>query len=228
MTASGRSLLLFDFDGVLVDSLALYAEAVRLILEKIGTPIVKSREDYLALFDGNFYASMEARGVNLSAFSSAAKEILPGLDYTLMKPFPGLIPVLYALQKDNLLVVVSSNGSHAIGKALDNFALSPYFRDILGSDFLFSKQEKIAHALSTFGFAPDKTYHVVDKTGDIVEARAAGILTVAAAWGWHGREKLATAGPDFLIDAPAGLLDLEANRHQPNGMHNSVFNRDFQ
>ncbi len=55
MTASGKSLLLFDFDGVLVDSLALYSEAVRLILEKIGTPIVKNREDYLSLFVGNFY-----------------------------------------------------------------------------------------------------------------------------------------------------------------------------
>jgi phosphoglycolate phosphatase len=213
MTAPGKSLLLFDFDGVLVDSLALYSEAVRLILEKIGTPIVKSREDYLALFDGNFYESMAARGVNLSAFSSAAKEILPGLDYRLMKPFPGLSPVLSALQEENLLVVVSSNGSHAIGNALDNFALSPYFEDILGSDFLFSKQEKIGHALSKFGFAPDSTYYIGDTTGDIVEARAAGILTVAAAWGWHGREKLATASPDFLIDVPDDLLHLEANRH---------------
>jgi phosphoglycolate phosphatase len=216
MTASGRSLLLFDFDGVLVDSLALYSEAVRLILEKIGTPIVKNREDYLSLFDGNFYESMAARGVDLSAFSSAAKEILPGMDYSRMKPFPGLISVLDTLQRNNLLVVVSSNGSHAIGNALDSFGLSPYFEDILGSDFLFSKQKKIDHALLKFGFTPDNAYYIGDTTGDIVEARAAGILTVAAAWGWHGRDKLATANPDFLIDIPDDLLDLEANRYRRN------------
>jgi phosphoglycolate phosphatase-like HAD superfamily hydrolase len=39
---------------------------------------------------------------------------------------------------------------------------------------------------------------------------------VAAAWGWHGRDKLATANPDFLIDIPDDLLDLEANRYRRN------------
>ena len=57
------SLFLFDFDGVLVNSLDLYAEAVTRILERIGMPILKSKEDYLDLFDGNFYESMAARGV---------------------------------------------------------------------------------------------------------------------------------------------------------------------
>ncbi len=58
-------LFLFDFDGVLVDSLDLYAGMVTRCLERIGTPIVKSKEDYLALFDGNFYESMAAAGVDL-------------------------------------------------------------------------------------------------------------------------------------------------------------------
>ena len=48
------SLFLFDFDGVLVDSLDLYAEALQRCLERIGTPIVKNREEYLDLFDREF------------------------------------------------------------------------------------------------------------------------------------------------------------------------------
>ena len=71
------SLFLFDFDGVLVDSLDLYAEAVARCLERIGTPIVKNREEYLVLFDGNFYESMAAKGVDLAAFAEAAREIMP-------------------------------------------------------------------------------------------------------------------------------------------------------
>ena len=70
-----RDLFLFDFDGVLSDSLDLYAEAVRRCLERIGTPIVKTREDYLVLFEGNFYESMAARGVDLKAFTRAAMEL---------------------------------------------------------------------------------------------------------------------------------------------------------
>jgi phosphoglycolate phosphatase len=58
-----QKLFLFDFDGVLVDSLDIYEQSVRLCLEKIGTPIIRDRDDYLALFDHNFYEAMAAKGV---------------------------------------------------------------------------------------------------------------------------------------------------------------------
>ena len=201
-----RKLFLFDFDGVLADSLDLYAEAVARCLERIGTPIVKTREDYLMLFDGNFYESMAARGVDLTAFSKAAKEIMPGIDYDAMLPFEGLIPVLESLKRDHRLVVISSNGSKTIHHMLERFGFDPYFEEILGSDFLTSKKEKIAHALAKYGIPAGRAYYIGDTTGDIVEARAAGVRTVAVTWGWHSRERLVAARPDFLVDTPEGLL----------------------
>jgi phosphoglycolate phosphatase len=203
-----RKLFLFDFDGVLADSLDLYAEAVARCLERIGTPIVKTREDYLALFEGNFYESMAARGVDLAAFAQAAKEILPGIDYGAMKPFDGLIPVLDALQKNHLLAVISSNGSRTIRRMLERFGFDPYFEEILGSDFLFSKKEKIDHALAKYGIPLERVFYIGDTTGDIVEARAAGVRTVAVTWGWHSRERLVAAHPDFLVETPEGLLSV--------------------
>jgi phosphoglycolate phosphatase len=183
-----RKLFLFDFDGVLADSLDLYAEAVARCLERIGTPIVKNREDYLALFEGNFYESMAARGVDLAAFAQAAKEILPGIDYGAMKPFDGLIPVLDALQKDHLLAVISSNGSRTIRRMLERFGFDPYFEEVLGSDFLFSKKDKIDYVLAKFGIPPERTFYIGDTTGDIVEARAASVRTVAVTWGLSRRD----------------------------------------
>jgi phosphoglycolate phosphatase len=204
-----NSLFLFDFDGVLVDSLDLYADAVARCLERIGTPIVKCREDYLALFDGNFYESMEAQGVDLAAFGQAAKEILPRIDYDAMKPFDGLIPALAALQKDHLLAVVSSNGYRTIRTMLIRFGFDPYFQEIFGSDFLFSKKEKITIALEKYGIPREKAFYIGDTAGDILEARAAGIRSVAVTWGWHRRERLIAVQPDFLIDTPEGLLAID-------------------
>ena len=201
-----RKLFLFDFDGVLSDSLDLYAEAVKRCLERIGTPIVKTREDYLVLFEGNFYESMAARGVDLAAFAQAAKEIMPGIDYDAMRPFDGLLPVLESLKKDHLLAVISSNGSRTIRRMLERFGFDPYFEEILGSDFLVSKKEKIDHALAKYGIPPERTFYIGDTTGDIVEARAAGVRTVAVTWGWHSRERLVAAHPDFLVETPEGLL----------------------
>jgi phosphoglycolate phosphatase len=203
-----RGLFLFDFDGVLSDSLEFYAEAVGRCLERIGTPIVRNREDYLALFEGNFYESMAAGGVDLIAFAQAAEEIMPGIDYDAMRPFDGLLAVLESLKKDHLLAVISSNGSRTILPMLERFGFQPYFEEVLGSDFLFSKKEKIYHALAKYGISPERTFYIGDTTGDIVEARAAGVRTVAVTWGWHSRERLAAAHPDFLVETPEGLLKI--------------------
>ena len=203
-----KSLLLFDFDGVLADSLDLYSEAVARCLERIGTPIVKNREDYLVLFDGNFYESMAARGVDLAAFAQAAREILPRIDYGAMQPFPGLIPVLDALQKNHFLAVVSSNGHRTIRAMLTRFGFDPYFREIFGSDFHFSKKEKIDHAIEKYGVPREKAFYIGDTVGDILEARAAGVRSVAVTWGWHDRGRLTSVHPDFVVDTPEGLLSI--------------------
>ena len=203
-----RSLFLFDFDGVLADSLDLYADAVARCLERIGTPIVKTREDYLALFDGNLYESLAARGVNLADYIRAAKEIMPGLNYDAMKSFDGLIPVLAALSRDHCLLVISSNGSKTIRKMLVRFGFDPFFKEILGADFLVSKKEKIDYALAKYGMPAERTFYIGDTAGDIREARAAGVRSVAVTWGWHSRERLAAAHPDFLVDTPEGLLKI--------------------
>ena len=203
-----KPLFLFDFDGVLADSLDLYSEAVIRCLERIGTPIVKDREEYLDLFEGNFYESMATRGVDLAAFSEAAREILPGIDYDSMKPFPGLIPMLSALGKDHILLVVSSNGYRTIRAMLDRYGFAPYFQEILGSDFRFSKKEKIDYAVAKYGIPREKVFYIGDTAGDVLEARAAGVQTVAVTWGWHDRERLAAVHPDFLVDTPEGLLSM--------------------
>ena len=206
-----NSLFLFDFDGVLADSLDLYSEAVARCLERIGTPIVKSKEDYLVLFDGNFYESMAARRVDLAAFAQAAREILPGIDYDAMKPFAGLIPVLDALRKNHYLAVISSNGYRTIRTMLTRFGFDPYFREIFGSDFHFSKKEKIDHALEKYGIPREKAFYIGDTVGDILEAQAAGVLSVAVTWGWHDRERLVAVHPDFVVDAPEGLLSIASD-----------------
>ncbi len=201
-----QKLFLFDFDGVLVDSLDFYVQAVGACLEAVGTPVVQSREDYLALFEGNFYEAMAARGVDLVAFAQAAHEILPRFNYDALAPFPGMAPVLAALHRDHLLAVISSNGSQTIRAMLARFGYEACFQDVFGSDFLFSKVDKIAHALERFGASADRTFYIGDTVGDVLEAREAGVKTVAVAWGWHSREKLAAAHPDYLLERPEELL----------------------
>ncbi|MFB3925069.1 MAG: HAD family hydrolase [Syntrophales bacterium] len=201
-------LFLFDFDGVVVDSLDLYESAVNLCLKKIGAEPIRNRTDFLALFEENFYEGIEKKGVDIKAFTAASACIAPTLNYELVRPHNSLLPVLIELKKGHRLSIVSSNSSFAIRLIFKD--IDSYFEHIFGYEFMFSKIDKIAHAMDLFGIRKESTYYVGDTTGDIREAKMAGVHTVAVTWGWHSRERLKRACPDYLIDSPCDLLKLNS------------------
>jgi phosphoglycolate phosphatase len=203
-----KKLFLFDCDGVLVDSLSVFEGTVRECLDVIGQPIINSRADFLDLFDDNFYAAIVQKGVDLKAFMQAAGPILSRVDCSGMKSVEGLLPVVAAMSRLHSLVIISSGGTKTVRNQLSNFGFDGCFETILGSDFLLSKIDKINHAVSKFQAHKDQTYYVGDTTGDIREARTAGVRTVAVAWGWHSRARLAAARPDYIVDKPEELLNL--------------------
>lgn len=203
-----QKLFLFDFDGVLVDSLDVYERRVKLCLEKIGSPIIQNREDFLELFDDNFYEGIVKKGIDLLAFMNASRSIPTNDDYDQMFPFTPLFPILSELKKDNILTVISSNVSRVIHVIFSRHGFNGCFKEILGADFGYSKKEKILHAMNLFQIDKNRTYYVGDTTGDIKEARLAGVKAVAVTWGWHSRERLETTNPDYLIETPDDLLAL--------------------
>jgi phosphoglycolate phosphatase len=203
-----EKLMLFDFDGVLVDSLSLYEKSVNLCLERIGQRPIETLEEFLDLFEENFFSAIARRGVDVAQFMAASKEVTPTLDYGVVKPVANFIPVLDELKKHSALVIISSNSSFAIRLMLMKYGFAPYFDDILGADFAFSKIEKIRHAMDRYSTNGNHSLYVCDTAGDVREAREAGVRTVAVTWGWHPRERLERARPDVIVDNPGELLDL--------------------
>jgi hypothetical protein len=62
-----------------------------------------------------------------------------------MKPIAAMLPVITELQKQNILFVISSKDSGIIRKALDYFGYSGFFKEVLGSDFMLSKKDKMIY-----------------------------------------------------------------------------------
>lgn len=205
-------LFLFDFDGVIVDSLDIYEYRVKRSLEKIGQPMIHDRSDFLSLFADNFYNALVKKGVDLEQFMHASQEIPAEGDNERMMPYAAVLPVLKELGKENILAVISSNASDVIRNVLLRHNISGCFREIMGVDSGYSKTVKIRHALKRFEMAEDKSYYIGDTVGDIREGGLAGVRTVAVTWGWHTREMLENAKPDYLIDDARSLLELAATR----------------
>lgn len=201
-------LFLFDFDGVLVDSLDVYEKTVTDCLIKINQPLTRGREEFLELFEGNFYETLVQKGVDLDAFMKASVDILAQVKIGDIKPIKEAAPVVEELHKKHCLIVISSNDTASIKEALELFGYDDYFNEILGSDFMLSKKDKILYAINKYQLPPGDIYYIGDTTGDIKEGKQAGVKTVGVTWGWHSREKMAAAGPDYLFDKPAELLHL--------------------
>ncbi len=201
-------LLLFDFDGVLVDSLDVYEKTVTDCLQQIGQPLTRGREEFLELFEGNFYESLVQKGVDMEKFTAASVNILSKINYAEMKPFDAIRPVLRELAKNHPLIVISSNDTPTIAEALRLYDFNGIFQEILGSDFMFSKKDKILHVIKKYDITLPDIYYIGDTTGDIKEGKQAGVKTVGVTWGWHSKEKMSAVYPDYLFDHPEDLLDL--------------------
>jgi len=201
-------LLLFDFDGVLVDSLDVYEKTVTLCLAKINHPLKRGRQEFLELFDGNFYEMLAQKGVDLDKFMTASVDILSQVNYSEIKPFDAMRPVLQELKKKHCLIVISSNDTPTIREALRLYGFEDIFQEILGSDFMLSKKDKILYAIKKYSVMPSDIYYIGDTIGDIKEGKQAGIKTIGITWGWHDKIKMASSNPDYLFDNPQELLQL--------------------
>ncbi|HEX8609845.1 MAG TPA: HAD-IA family hydrolase [Telluria sp.] len=58
------------------------------------------------------------------------------------------------------------------------------------------------------GIAPEQCWYVGDDLRDIEAGRAAGMVTVACAWGYCGAVEPTQWGADYLLDTPQDLLEL--------------------
>ena len=200
-------LYLFDFDGVLVDSLAFYEELVRNCLEKMGVFILNDPGDYLDLFEDNFYESLRTRGIDVETFNGKVRKQAAGADYGRITPVPGMTAVLSALrQKGTTNVIISSNSSRAIEAVLERSGWSEYFEAVLSADFMLEKVGKILYARDRWNPNGAPVYYIGDTAGDIREARAGGVKTVAVTWGWHPEERLRAAKPDLFVHSPSDLI----------------------
>ncbi|MDA2915007.1 HAD-IA family hydrolase, partial [Acidobacteriia bacterium AH_259_A11_L15] len=85
---------------------------------------------------------------------------------------------------------------------IEGLRLTGYFRDILGYDSVERKKpdpEGILRVLQGLDVEPAQAVMVGDSPHDILAGKAAGTVTVAAAYGFKPLEELTAAGPDYLI-----------------------------
>ena len=201
------ALVMFDYDGVIVDSFELFSTCFMKACRQNNFYTLNSPEKVLALFETNIFESMLDFGLD----DHSINRILKTFQFDIaayqnnLRLFDGMADTLKKISKKNKIVIITSNVTMAAKRVLQSNGVN-CLEDVLGVEKDKSKVKKIRLTMARYPGLP--AYYIGDTKGDMIEGRKAGAITVAALWGWHAVKKLEAASPDHLVRSPKELLDL--------------------
>jgi phosphoglycolate phosphatase len=202
-----NALIMFDYDGVIVDSFELFSACFMKACHQNKFYEPDSPEKILALFESNVFEALLGFGLD----DNSVHQILETFQSDIgayqndMRLFDGISDTLKKIAKNNKIVIITSNISKAAKQVLINNGVS-CFEDVLGAEKEKSKVKKIRQTMARYPGLP--AFYIGDTKGDMIEGRKAGAITVAVLWGWHAVKKLEEGAPDHFVRSPEALLDL--------------------
>lgn len=207
--------VLFDLDGTLVDSaFDLHAAMVSLMrtegrqapaLEQFRRVVSKGARAMLALsYPELDEAAREARVPSFLEHYAGTVEDNPGA-------YDGIAQVLEAIEASGAAWGIVTNKPEALARrVVSALGWSTRSAVLVGGDTLPVKKPDpgtLLHACAQIGVAPSHCVYVGDDERDIVAARAAGIVSVAVAWGYRElHESPEDWNPDRIAHVPRDLL----------------------
>jgi HAD superfamily hydrolase (TIGR01549 family) len=197
--SSAKKVIIFDFDGVLVDSFRPFYRLNRDAMAAVGISLTEHQ--YRDLYTGNVHRGFDS-------FIGDADKLTKFVDFktkggdayrSAIDFFPGAIDFIRALDTNLRLGIVSAGKQEFIESILIREKIRDCFYYISGSQN-HTKADAIREALAKARSQPKVAYMITDTSGDILAAKEVGLATIAVTWGFHSVNQLNLAGPDFVAN----------------------------
>jgi phosphoglycolate phosphatase len=207
------SLVLFDFDGVLADTLEDMLRFAQEVCNELGVKHTVVQTDLTELevmsFE-TFGRACETPKDLLDEFvwrcmgKFAEKKTPPEI-------FDGLGDVVRKMAESHSLAVVTGNTVGNVRAFLEEHGLEGCICAVYGVDMPGSKVEKILMAKSQYAVEGEAVFMVGDSVSDIRVAREAGVKSIAVSWGHQSVGRLVRAVPNHVIRLPEELIEITKN-----------------
>lgn len=219
--------VVFDYDGTLFDTRPAIVHCIQRTFAEAGWPLP----------DVDAIAATVKTGIPLHDTLTALEQQLEGDRTTLekmvgvyrriylaeaapfLKPYLGVSETLQKLSGDGIKsLVISNKGSAAIHKSLDESGLSPFVDMVFGNEPNLPKKPDPAvltgHILPHYAdLLKDQILIVGDTETDILFAKAAGIASCWASYGYGEPERCRELKPDHVITTIEQLPALVRSGH---------------
>lgn len=213
MTPSAKKLVLFDMDGVILDSAPAIVSSLEHALRENHVPVPDRAEIeahvgpplrvMLTSIIGNSPTELIDRCA--SAYRIHNDRYGP-METKVFEEARSSIPRLVGRVG---LRVATSKAEHSARAVMHELDMARYFADVHGtlnpsSD---TKADVMTRAIEAHGLRDvDVLAMVGDRAQDIEAAKSLGICSIAVTWGYAVGDELLSAQPDFLVDSSDSLL----------------------
>lgn len=222
MDFKNKELIIFDFDGTLIDSNPDLTQALNTMLTHYDLEPITLEE--ASLYIGNGAKKLVERGLNhrlqpeeitetlfkeaFEFFFKAYGDVVCDKTYL----YPGVVETLQYLHGKGYDMTICTNKPYKfIEPILDGLSIKQYFKLWVGADSL-PKQKPDAmpllHLAETLDRDIEKSIMVGDSKNDILAAQNAKMESIGVSYGYNYNEHISDYNPDKVVDKFAELQKL--------------------
>jgi phosphoglycolate phosphatase len=203
--------IIFDYDGVIVNSFPKVHEVYQTICEKLGKKCPKSLEGFKKIYG---YNSRElAKNLSFSEDDTKKADIVYKAEILKKDPglFTGIKEVLDKLKKEYKLVLISSSPRNEVIAKMNIYGLIGYFDLIFASEeaIPMRKPKAIKETLGRLKVNTSEIIMIGDRIIDYDEGTEAGLKSeniILVEYGW-GYDKGKVPKQKMIIKKPLDLID---------------------
>lgn len=189
-------MVIFDFDGVIIDSLK--------IIEKFDQWLYPglTEEEWRETNYGNYFQKMQPhehkrRVVTAQELKTKRQDFYDTKAQANI--FPGMRECIVRIPKNIVCVLNTNSKLEGCIPFLTKHALTDQFAFLATKEVSTSKKEKLELSLQKYQVLPEDVLFITDTIGDLLEGRAVGIPVIAVTWGTHSKQ-------DFLEYKPYQIV----------------------
>ncbi len=204
-------LVVFDWDGTLLDSAGAIVQAIQAACRDLGHPPPSDDQARhvigLGLVDALRHAAPDLPPQRYPAMADRYRFHYLGADHRLTL-FEGIPEVLAGLQSTGHILAIATGKSRlGLERALDHSGLRALFQASRCADECHSKPhpQMLEELMAEFGVASEATLMIGDTSYDLLMARNAGVAGLAVTYGAHSHDHLLEHSPLACLPTVAEL-----------------------